>query len=110
MNSEKKMEFKPHRYVSLSLDEAVRLMICVLFDVAEYAVPILLIPVVGDVLDIVGIGLGMLMFGWIGLFSILEFIPMADIFPIFIFIWIIWYYMKKEKEKEQQRKYKEKWK
>ena len=110
MNSEKKMEFKPPRYVSLSLDEAVRLMICVLFDVAEYAVPILLIPVVGDVLDIVGIGLGMFMFGWIGLVSILEFIPMADIFPTFIFIWIIWYYMKKEKEKEQQKRFKEKWK
>jgi hypothetical protein len=89
MNSEKRIEFKTPRYVSLSLDEAVRLMICVLFDVAEYAVPILLIPVVGDVLDIVGIGLGLLMFGWIGLFSILEFIPMADIFPIFIFIWVI---------------------
>ena len=110
MNSEKRIEFKPPKYVSLSLDEAVRLMICVLFDVAEYAIPVLLTPMVGDVLDIVGIGAGILMFGWIGLLSILEFIPMADIFPIFTFIWIIWYYTKKEKEKEQQRRYREKWK
>lgn len=110
MNSEKRIEFKPPKYVSLSLDEAVRLMICVLFDVAEYAIPVLLTPMVGDVLDIVGIGAGILMFGWIGLLSILEFIPMADILPIFISTWIIWYYMKKEKEKEQQRRYREKWK
>lgn len=110
MSKEEIREFKPPKYIALTLDEATRLMACVALDVAEYAVPFLLAPVVGDILDIVGVGAGITMFGWIGLLSILEFLPMADIFPLFILTWIIWYYLRKQKEKEELERLKEEWK
>jgi hypothetical protein len=107
VNSKKRTAFRLPKYISMSLDEAVRLIICVLFDVAEYVVPVLLAPFLGDVLDIVGIGVGILLFRWVGLMSILEFLPFVDIFPIFILTWITWFYLKK---KEEARKIREEWK
>lgn len=110
MNKEEKKEFEVPKFVALTLDEAIRLLVCVVLDVAEYAFPVLLTPVVGDILDIVGMGAGIMMFGWIGLLSLLEFLPMADIFPVFIFTWLVWYYLRKREEKERIERYKEKWK
>ena len=110
MSIETTKELKLPKYTALTLDEIVPLIICVAFDVAEYAFPILLMPIVGDILDIAGIGLGIVLFGWLGLMSILEFLPLADFFPFFILTWAIWYYVKKQKEKEQAEKMKEKWK
>ena len=105
-----KMTFKPPKYIALSMDEAVRLIICVILDIAEYIVPVLLSPITGDVLDLVGIGAGIIIFRWIGLVSLLEFLPGADIFPIFIITWIIWYYFKREGEKDKEERIKEEWK
>ena len=107
MNSEK-ISLKPPKYISLTLDETIRLIVCVILDVVEYAVTILLSPLIGDMLDIVGIGASVIMFEWIGLVSMLEFIPMADFFPVFILTWFLWYYMKKEGEKSKEKKIKEK--
>ena len=101
---------KPPKYIALTIDEVTRLIICVMFDVAEYAFPILLAPIVGDILDILGLGVGIIMFGWIGLLSILEFLPMADIFPVFIVMWIVWYFLKRQEEKTELERLKEKWK
>jgi hypothetical protein len=102
-------EFKPPKYVMLTLDELIRLIICVILDVVEYAVPILLAPVVGDMLDVIGIVAGIIMFGWIGFLSIIEFVPMADILPIFVLTWAIWYYLKKKREKREIKEWKKKW-
>ena len=110
MSRETRREFKPLKYIALTLDEAARLIACVSLDIGEYAAPVLLTPIVGDILDIAGVGAGVIMFGWIGLLSSLEFLPMADFFPIFIFTWIVWYYLKKEKEKSELERLKEKWK
>ena len=110
VSTETKEEFSLPKYTALTVDEIVRLMACVVFDVAEYAFPILLTPIVGDVLDIVGIGVGIVLFRWFGLISILEFLPMVDFFPVFIFTWIVWYYVKKQEEKEKLERLKEKWK
>ena len=110
MSRKGKEKFKLPKYTTLSLDEAIRLIICVAFDVAEYAVPILLTPVIGDVLDIAGVGLGLALFGWLGLISVVELLPLFDYFPVFILIWVVWYYMKRQEEKERLQKLKEKWK
>ena len=101
---------KLQKYTSLTLDEIIRLIIVVVFDVSEYALPILLTPIIGDVLDIVGVGLGIFFFGWYGLISLIEFLPFVDYFPVFILTWFIWYYAKKTKEKEHLEKIKEQWK
>jgi hypothetical protein len=110
MSEKARKEFKLPKYTVLTLDEAVRLMICVAFDVVEYAIPILLTPIIGDILDIVGLGVGIVLFGWFGLISILEFLPIVDYFPVFILMWTIWYYLKKQDEKEKLARLKEKWK
>ena len=110
MNVKRVKELRFLKYTSLTLDEAIPLIICIAFDVAEYAFPFLLAPIIGDILDVVGVGLGLFLFGWLGLISILEFLPIADYFPIFILMWAIWYYLKKQKEKEELEKLKEKWK
>lgn len=110
MSKEEQKELKLPKYTVLTLDEATRLIVCVALDIAEYAFPVLLAPIVGDILDIAGIGMGIVMFGWTGLLSLLEFLPGADIFPIFIFTWLIWYYMKKQEEKARIERLKEKWK
>ncbi len=110
MSKRPREKIKLPKYTVLSLEEAIRLIICVAFDVVEYAVPILLTPIVGDVLDIAGVGLGIALFGWLGLISIVELLPLVDYFPVFILMWIVWYYLRKQEEKERLEKLKEKWK
>jgi len=83
------------RYVVFSEIELLFLSICVLLDVSEYIVAILLLPLFGDFLDLAGIFASVLMFGWVGFISIIELVPGADILPIFILTWIIWYITKK---------------
>jgi hypothetical protein len=70
-------------------------------DISEYVVTILLLPSVGDFLDIVGIIACLVMFRWVGIVSLLELVPGADIFPIFIITWLIWYFFKKRRKKEE---------
>jgi len=110
MSERTREKFELPKYTILTLDEAIRLIICVVFDVAEYAFPILLTPIIGDILDIAGIGLGIALFGWLGLISIVEFLPLVDYFPVFILTWIVWYYMKRQEEKERVERLKKKWK
>jgi len=62
-------------------------------------VTILLLPVVGDLLDIVGIIVCLAMFRWVGIISLFELVPGADIFPIFIITWLIWYFLRKVRKK-----------
>lgn len=107
MESEGK--FKTPKYLMLTLEEFVRLIICIVFDVVEFAFPILLSPLLGDAIDIVGFWVGILMFGWIGCLSILELVPMADYFPVFILTWAVWYYRKKRREKIELEKIQKKW-
>ena len=78
----------------LSLEELFMLIFCVIIDILEYVVPILLSPFFGDLLDVFGILACITMFGWVGFLPILELIPLFDFFPVFIFTWITWYYLK----------------
>ena len=105
MNWVTNMNFKMQKYTGLTADELFRLIVCVFFDIAEYVFPILLMPIVGDVLDIAGLGLGVALFGGYGLISILEFLPWVDFSPVFILIWLFWYYMKKQKERRKNEEF-----
>jgi len=67
-------------------------------------------PIMGDVLDIAGLGVGVALFGGYGLISILEFLPWVDFFPVFILMWAFWYYMKKQKERRKMDEFKRNWK
>lgn len=85
------------RYVVFTENELFSLIICILLDVSEYIVVILLFPLVGDLLDIVGIIVCFAMFRLIGIVSLFELVPGADILPIFIITWLIWYLVRKRR-------------
>ena len=102
-------EFRQPKYIMLTDDELVKLIICAAFDILEYAFPILLGPLIGDILDVAGFWAGIIMFGWIGCLAILEFVPFADYFPIFVIVWIVWYVRKKRREAREREKVLKKW-
>jgi hypothetical protein len=87
------------RYFVFTEDELLFLFICIFLDVSEYVVAVLLVTIIGDVLDIVGIIACLAMFRWVGLLSLFELVPGADILPIFIITWIIWYFVKKHRKR-----------
>jgi hypothetical protein len=76
--------------------ELFSLIFCVIMDVLEYGAVILTVPVVGDVFDIIGILGCFIIFRWIGFISLIELVPGADVLPIFIITWLIWYFLHKQ--------------
>ena len=91
-------EFKPFpEYFVFSGVELFSLIFCLLLDISEYMAAILIMPVIGDMLDIIGIVVCLLTFRWIGIVSLLELIPGVDVLPIFIITWLAWYLLKKTK-------------
>ena len=80
--------------------ELFSLILCIVLDISEYMAVVLLMPVIGDMLDIVGIVICILMFRWVGFIGMLELVPGADVFPIFIITWLVWYFLKKNKTRE----------
>ena len=88
-------------YIVFTEIEILFLVLCIILDVSEYIVAILLLPVFGDILDIAGIFGSILMFKWVGIISILELIPGVDILPVFIITWTIWYLLKKSELKNK---------
>ena len=86
------------KYFVFTIDELLFLILCIILDVSEYMVAILLLPLLGDFLDIVGIVACLAMFRWVGIVSLFELVPGADILPIFIITWLIWYFLKKRRK------------
>lgn len=82
--------------------EFVSLAFCVILDIIEYAAVILMMPVIGDAFDVVGILFCLAIFRGIGLVSLVELVPGADVLPIFIITWLIWYFLKKQKNRHPQ--------
>jgi len=91
-------EFKPFRqYFVFSEVELFSLIFCIVLDISEYMAAVLIMPFIGDMFDIVGIVACLLMFRWIGVITFFELVPGADILPIFIITWLVWYFLKKSK-------------
>jgi hypothetical protein len=78
------------------------LAVCVSLDLVEYIFPLLMMPVAGDPLDLLGITLSVFFFKWIGVITFLELIPGLDTLPIFTFAWFLWYLMKRRREGKRQ--------
>lgn len=83
--------------------ELLSLVICIILDVSEYMLVILLFPLVGDFLDVVGIIMCFALFRWIGLISLLELVPGVDVLPIYIITWLVWYLVKRRKIYDYQQ-------
>ena len=90
-------------YFVFSEVELFSLILGIVLDISEYVAAVLLLPVVGDMFDVVGIIACLVMFRWIGIVSLFELVPGADILPIFIITWLAWYFLKKQKREEQKR-------
>lgn len=95
--------------IRLFWDEMVTLLVCVSLDVIEYLFPLLMIPVAGDLIDIIGLSFCTYFFNWIGLISVLELIPGLDALPIFTATWLIWYFLKRRKARMTQDDKLESW-
>ncbi len=63
---------------------------------------------IGDLLDIIGIIACLVMFRWVGIISLFELVPGADILPIFIITWLTSYFLKKRGKKEKQERLRKK--
>ena len=85
------------RYFVFTDIELFSLIFCVALDIVEYAAAVLMLPVVGDLFDVVGILVSVVVFRWVGLVSLVELAPYADVFPSFIVTWVLWYFLKKHK-------------
>ena len=109
MRRENKKSTSFPKYFIFTEKELISLIVCILLDISEYVVAILLMPVVGDMLDVVGIIACLVMFRWVGIVSFFELVPGADIFPIFIITWLTWYLLKKRSEKEKEERLQKKW-
>ena len=96
--SEKARSGNVPQYFVFTEIEIISLVFCIILDVIEYAAAILIMPLAGDLFDVVGILFCIVVFRWIGLFSFVELVPGADVFPVFIITWLIWYILKKQKE------------
>jgi hypothetical protein len=101
MSFEKKGFQRYSRYFVFAENEMLFLFICVILDISEYIVRVLLLPTVGDLLDIVGVIASLIMFRWVGFISLVELVPGADIFPIFIITWLVWYFLRKTRKKRR---------
>lgn len=90
-------------YFVFSSVELLSLTLCLVLDISEYMVAVLAVPVIGDVLDVAGIVACLLMFRWIGVVSVFELVPGADIFPIFVITWVLWYFFARKRRRATQR-------
>ena len=75
----------------MTYSEFVKLVVCISLDVVEYIIPLLRLPLIGDILDIIGLATCIYLFRWTGLIALLELVPGLDFLPINIFTWIIWF-------------------
>ena len=85
------------RYFVFTDIELFSLIFCVAMDIIEYVAAVLMMPVVGDLFDVVGILICVIVFRWVGLVTLVELAPYADVFPTFIVTWLLWYLLKKHK-------------
>jgi len=91
-------EFDLSRYITLTEEELIGLVVCVVLDVVEYILIILLLPLIGDIIDLGGIIFSLYYFKWIGLLTLLELVPGGDLLPLYIITWIVWYSLRKLEE------------
>lgn len=82
----------------LSPSELTRLIISLSIDVIEYIVPILMLPIIGDFYDLIGLTTSLYLYKGIGAISALDLIPGLDILPINTIAWFVWIILKRQKE------------
>jgi len=71
--------------------ELLTLFVSLSLDFVEYIFPVLMVPIIGDMLDLMGLVFCLIYFGKIGLLSLLEIVPGLDALPLYTATWLAWY-------------------
>jgi len=82
----------------LSYSEFVRLVISLSIDIIEYIIPVLMLPLIGDLFDIVGLATCLYLFRLVGLIALLELVPGFDFLPLNTIAWFVWLIIKRQSE------------
>lgn len=94
----------------LTWEEMSTLAVCLALDLLEYVIPLMMTPIFGDVLDLVGIAFALIYFNLYGAIAILELIPGSDALPIYTITWLTWYLQSSRVKKQQIREELDRWK
>jgi hypothetical protein len=93
----------------LTWDEMLTLAVCLSLDLIEYLIPLMMTPIYGDMVDLVGIAFAFIYFSWYGIIPMLELIPGFDILPLYTITWITWYVQSSSVKKKQLQAELESW-
>ena len=94
----------------LTWEEMMTLAVCLSIDFLEYLIPLMMTPIIGDMVDLVGIVFTLIYFSWYGALPMLELIPGFDILPLYTITWITWYLQSSRVKKKQLKEELDSWK
>jgi len=95
--------------IRLNWDELTTLLVCVSLDLLEYTLPMLMLPLVGDVVDFIGVLFCVFYFSWVGFLSLFELLPGLDVLPCFTATWLVWYLRRRRNAQLKIEEELEKW-
>ena len=93
----------------LTWDEMMTLVVCLSLDLLEYLIPMMMTPIYGDMVDLVGIVFAFIFFNWYGIIPMIELIPGFDILPLYTITWITWYLQSSSVKKRRIKAELENW-
>jgi len=82
----------------ISYGEFTRLVVSLSIDVIEYIIPVLMLPLIGDLIDIVGVATAIYLYREVGLLALLELVPGLDFLPMNTVAWLVWLLLKRQRE------------
>ena len=87
--------------LKISWEEFMTLLVCLCLDLLEFVAPILLTPVLGDILDLAGFLFCAVYFNVVGAISLLELVPGLDVVPIFSLTWLTWFLLRRRRLRQR---------
>lgn len=95
--------------LKVSWEELTTLIVCLSLDILEFIAPMLLTPVLGDILDLAGFLFCAVYFNVIGAISLLELVPGLDVIPLFSLTWLTWYLYRRRKLRQRAEEHLGEW-
>lgn len=95
--------------LKISWEELTTLSVCLCLDLMEFIAPVMLTPLIGDILDFVGFLFCAIYFNWLGAISLLELVPGLDVVPFFSLTWLTWYLYRRRRMRKKVEKQLEEW-
>ena len=87
--------------LKITWEELTTLSVCLCLDLLEFVAPMLLTPVLGDILDLAGFLFCAVYFNVVGAISLLELVPGLDVVPFFSLTWLTWYLLRRRRLRQR---------